>query len=143
MLYLIALGKFVNDGCQESTVKIHRVRTDLRLTGKYKIKGTAMGFIPVDSADVFSIDIKGFSLSVIAHVSQDDEKGVLVVHEPGASIHYDDAKFKFEKLMGGGAIGSTANLVINTVGQAIVNSQKKSVVRMIKKWSKQAVKDVI
>ncbi len=34
--------------------------------------------------------------------------------------------------MGGGVVGSAANMVINTMGEAIVSSQKKKIANLLK-----------
>lgn len=38
-------------------------------------------------------------------------------------IDYKAVKFGFENLLGGGAIGDTANAAVNAVGEAVVRAQ--------------------
>jgi hypothetical protein len=55
------------------------------------------------------------------------------------AIQYEDVRFSFENLMGGGAMGSVANLIVNAMGEAIVNEKKKQAVTLIKNLFKQRV----
>jgi hypothetical protein len=50
-----------------------------------------------------------------------------------------DVHFDFQNLMGGGVMGSAANLVINAVGEAIIDSQRQLIISLMKTRFKEEV----
>ncbi len=48
-------------------------------------------------------------------------------------------RLDFKNLMGGGVVGSTANMVINAVGDAIIDSQRNEIITLVK----QTLKDLV
>jgi hypothetical protein len=49
--------------------------------------------------------------------------GKLDVH-----VDYHDVRFDFSDLLGGGVAGTVANLVINAMGAAIIESQREDII---------------
>jgi len=60
-----------------------------------------------------------------------------------AQFNYDKVTFDFENLMGGGVVGSTAHMVINTFGESFVEAQKDILLAEMKKVFRQVVSDVL
>lgn len=116
-----------------------RIRGDLRITGNYTLKGTAIGILPVNGDGDFSIAINGADISAITYMIMNDkgqteeEKQRIIMKNLEAQVAYKELDFKFENLMGGGIIGSTVNLVINAMGEAIIESQRQMLIELIKK----------
>ena len=114
-----------------------RIRGDLRITGTYTLKGTAIGILPVTGDGDFSIAINGADISAITYMIMNDkgqteeEKQKIVMKNLDAQVAYKELDFKFENLMGGGIVGSTVNLVINAMGEAIIESQRKMLIELI------------
>lgn len=111
---------------------------DLKITGNYTLKGTAIGIIPVTGDGDFSISIKGADISAITYMIMNDkgeteeEKKKIIMKNLDAQVAYKELDFKFENLMGGGMVGSTVNLVINAMGEAIIESQRQMLISMLK-----------
>jgi len=59
------------------------------------------------------------------------------------SVDYSEVRFNFENLMGGGVVGSAANMVINTMGEAIVDAQKKQIADLMRRTFKEQVEAFI
>ncbi len=108
----------------------------MKIKGRYSLEGQALSFLPVTGDGNFNIDLKGCSLSAISfiHLDADEKAGEerLVIKELEVSVDYTDVKFNFQNLMGGGVVGSAANMVINTMGEAIVDSQKNRIANLLK-----------
>lgn len=114
-----------------------RIRGDLRITGTYTLKGTAISILPVTGDGDFSIAINGADISAITYMIMNDkgeteeEKQKIIMKNLDAQVAYKELDFKFENLMGGGIVGSTVNLVINAMGEAIIESQRKMLIELI------------
>ena len=114
-----------------------RIRGDLRVTGTYTLKGTAISILPVTGDGDFSIAINGADISAITYMIMNDkgpteeEKQKIIMKNLDAQVAYKELDFKFENLMGGGIVGSTVNLVINAMGEAIIESQRKMLIELI------------
>ena len=64
----------------------------------------------------------------------DEEKKKLVVKNLEAQVGYRELDFQFRNLMGGGIVGSTVNLVINAIGEAIIESQRQMLITALKNY---------
>lgn len=112
---------------------------DLKITGNYTLKGTAIGILPVTGEGDFSIAINGADISAITYMilndkgQTDEEKQKIIMKNLDAQVAYKELDFKFENLMGGGIVGSTVNLVINAMGEAIIESQRKMLIEILEK----------
>ena len=62
-----------------------------------------------------------------------------MIRELDVIVEYSDVHFNFGNLMGGGVVGSAANMVINTIGEAIIDSQKKHIITLMKETFKEQV----
>ena len=114
-----------------------RVESDLTIRGHYDLSGTALGFIPATGNGKFSISLKGFKVSAVSSMKLQQsaktmKKKTLEIRDLDVQINYEQVKFDFENLMGGGVIGNTANTVINSVGEAIVENQRSKIIANVK-----------
>ena len=116
-----------------------RLRADLKIAGNYILNGTALGILPVTGDGDFSINAKEVEISAVTYLIMNDkmgkdaeEKKKIVVQNLDAQIGYKELDFKFQNLMGGGVVGSTVNIVINAVGEAIVENQRKQLIMLFK-----------
>ncbi len=120
---------------------------DMKIEGHYNLQGQALSFLPVTGDGNFQITLSGCSLSALSfiHLDHDNEDGEerLVIKELETSIDYNDVKFDFKNMMGGGAVGSAVNMVINTMGEAIVDSQKLKIVGRLKDTFREQVSEFI
>ena len=114
---------------------------DLKILGNYTLKGTAIGILPVTGDGDFSIAINGAEISMITYLilnekngNTDEEKKKLVVKNLEAQVGYRELDFQFQNLMGGGIVGSTVNLVINAMGEAIIESQRQMLITVLKNY---------
>ena len=62
-----------------------------------------------------------------------------MIRELEVTVDYSDVHFNFDNLMGGGVVGSAANMVINTIGEAIIDSQRKHIITLMKDTFKDQV----
>ena len=69
--------------------------------------------------------------------------GRLTVSELEAEIINSDLRLYFENLMGGGPVGSAANMVINIMGQFIFDSEKHKILSYIKTSFKRIIKEFL
>merc|ERR1712142_317306 len=120
-------------GLQDANVKMG-LKTDLKMVGRYSLKGKALGLLPLTGEGNFAITLKNvnivaktYAIAANAEDGQEDKRKV-VLKELDVQMTYDDVDFDFDDLMGGGVVGSTANMVINVMGEAIVESQKNLVI---------------
>jgi len=120
-----------------------RLRTDLKLTGLYTMKGEVLNFIPISGNGKFEIALKDCQFMAIGYAASRSEDEKAIVKDLDAQITFDKATFNFENLMGGGAAGSTAHMVINTFGDAFVVAQKETLLSEMKKAFRQAISDVL
>ena len=65
------------------------------------------------------------------------------LNELDCQLTYDDVNFEFENLMGGGVVGSAANMVINVVGNSIIEAEKKQLLTYVRKTFHQALTDLL
>ena len=111
---------------------------DLKITGNYTLEGTAISILPVNGDGNFSIAIKGADISAITYMimntkgQTDEDKKKIIMKNLDAQVGYKDLDFQFENLMGGGVVGSTVNLVINAMGEAIIESQRQMLIDILK-----------
>ncbi len=82
-------------------------------------------------------------ISLSRQDSSDPNHERLIIKELEVAVDYSDVRFDFKELMGGGAVGSAANLVINAVGGAIVDAQKKNIASLLKETFRKAVSQYI
>merc|ERR1712168_1636046 len=80
-------------------------RTDLHLVGDYSLEGEAIKILPVTGDGRFNITVKGVELSAFNYGAADKD-GRIRLNELDCQLTYDDVKFEFENLMGGGVVGS-------------------------------------
>jgi len=120
-------------GLQDANVKMG-LKTNLKMVGRYSLKGKALGLLPLAGEGNFAITLKNvdivaktYAIAANAEDGQEDKRKV-VLKELDVQMTYDDVDFDFDDLMGGGVVGSTANMVINVMGEAIVESQKNLVI---------------
>jgi hypothetical protein len=145
---LVSILNFLSRQLKDIKVNL-RIAADMRIDGNYKLDGQALGFVPVTGDGAFKIDIKGFSLSAITFLvlnttgSPDNggggERENLVMRELEVTVDYKNVNFDFQNLMGGGVVGSAANLVINAMGEAILDSQRQHIVTLMKTRFKEEV----
>ena len=62
----------------------------------------------------------------------DDKDQHLLLKDLDLEVRYDDIKFEFENLMGGGFVGSTINVIINVLGEEIVKTQKGHIMDILR-----------
>lgn len=111
---------------------------NLQITGNYTLKGQAIGILPVSGDGDFTIAINGADISAITYVvmnqkgKNEEEKKKLIVKNLDAQVGYKELDFKFDNLMGGGIVGSTVNLVINAMGEGIIESQRQMLISILK-----------
>ena len=111
---------------------------DLKIIGNYTLQGQAIGILPVSGDGDFSIAINGAEISAITYAIMNEkgnneaEKKKIIVKNLDAQVGYKELDFKFENLMGGGIVGSTVNLVINAMGEAIIESQRQMLITVLK-----------
>ena len=111
---------------------------NLKITGNYTLKGQAIGILPVTGDGDFTIAINGAEISAITYAvmnqkgKNEAEKKKLIVKNLDAQVGYKELDFKFENLMGGGIVGSTVNLVINAMGEGIIESQRQMLISILK-----------
>jgi len=129
--YLRATRRF---GLKNLRVNI-TISTDLRLDGRYKLKGKALSFIPVEGDGVFVIKIKTLKFYAHTFLSYNDKAGAggekedqLLLKDLDMEVRYNDLDFEFQNLMGGGVVGSTINVIINVLGEEIVKTQKHQII---------------
>jgi len=120
-----------------------RFRTDLKLTGLYTMKGEVLNFIPISGNGKFEIAIKDCQFLAKGFAGSPSENEKAVVKNLEAQFNYDKVTFDFENLMGGGVVGSTAHMVINTFGESFVEAQKDILLAEMKKVFRQVVSDVL
>ena len=126
-------------GLQDVKISL-MIKTDLSLTGQYTLQGSAIGFLPVTGDGNFKITVKNAEFLAITYAvaksaNTDSEIPTMILKELDIQMTYDSVDFKFENLMGGGIVGSTANLVINAMGEAIIEAQKNEMIEFLrKKW---------
>ena len=126
---------------RDLTVKA-RVSTDLVLHGTYKVSGNIMGGIKLDSAGGFRIKIKDLSASGI--VRFDSEKNPseksFIIEGLKAAINYNSIEFEFDNLLGKGVLEPVGNMIVNTIGEIIVDNKRREVVEMAVKGYKEILK---
>ena len=111
---------------------------NLKIKGNYTLKGQAIGILPVTGDGDFTISINGAEISMITYGimndkgNTEDEKKKIIVKNLEAQVGYKELDFKFENLMGGGMIGSTVNMVINAMGEGIIESQRQMLITVLK-----------
>lgn len=111
---------------------------NLQIFGNYTLKGQAIGILPVTGDGDFSIAINGAEISMISYAvmnhngKNEAEKKKIIVKNLEAQVGYKELDFKFDNLMGGGIVGSTINLVINAMGEGIIESQRQMLISVLK-----------
>ena len=111
---------------------------NLQIFGNYTLKGSAIGILPVTGDGDFSIAINGAEISMISYAvmnhngKNEAEKKKIIVKNLEAQVGYKELDFKFDNLMGGGIVGSTINLVINAMGEGIIESQRQMLISVLK-----------
>jgi len=111
---------------------------NLKIKGNYTLKGQAIGILPVTGDGDFTISINGAEISAITYAIMNekgntgDERKKIIVKNLEAQVGYKELDFKFENLMGGGMIGSTVNMVINAMGEGIIESQRQMLITVLK-----------
>jgi len=120
-----------------------RLRTDITLTGLYTMKGEVLNFIPINGNGKFTIKLKDCQFLSRLYAASPSENEKAIVKELQAQVTYDKVTFDFENLLGGGAAGSTAHMVLNTFGEAFVEAQKVTLLAEMKTGFHQVISDII
>ncbi|XP_059093321.1 uncharacterized protein LOC131888474 [Tigriopus californicus] len=120
-----------------------RVQTNLVLRGRYNVTGSALFVIPVDGAGNFTITIGGLTASSVLclTVGKDSTRDgkEFTVKDLELSLSHESISFDFENLMGGGAWGSAANSVVNSMGEVIMDNQRKALTSVLKRDFRQLI----
>ncbi len=83
-----------------------------------------MGVIPISGFGIFNVDIDDLTIFAHTFLAWNQDVQVLLMKNLHVEVTYSDIHFNFPNLMGGGTIGQTLNLIINTLGDAVIDRQK-------------------